>query len=183
MAVRMNGCLDRPVFFIGFMGAGKTSVSRYLARTCALGSVDLDTYLERSAGRRIKDIFAAEGEAAFRKMETQVLHELATKEPLLISCGGGVVVAKENREFLSKVGYVVHLGVTADEAKSRISNLSTRPLFNDIESARKLAEDRISLYVEVADVTVDTAQKSVAAIAREVQAILVKEGILWLQQK
>ena len=109
--------------------------------------------------------------------------ELAGKEPLLVSCGGGVVKRDENRAILRDAGFVVYLKVTADEAKSRISDTSTRPLFQDLDVARKTSEERLPLYAEVADLTIDTAGKNVATIAREVQSALEKEGILCLQRK
>ena len=80
--------LAKPVFFVGFMGAGKTSVARKLARTCGIASVDMDTYLERREGKRVRELFAEAGEEAFRAIETDVLRELAGKDPLLVSCCG-----------------------------------------------------------------------------------------------
>ena len=65
--------LTKPVFFVGFMGAGKTSVARKLARTCGIASVDMDTYLERREGKRVRELFAEAGEEAFRAIETDVL--------------------------------------------------------------------------------------------------------------
>lgn len=182
-ASHARGELSRPVFFVGFMGAGKTSVARRLARACGVAAVDMDTYLERREGKRVKEIFAEMGEEGFRAIESDVLRELAEKEPLLISCGGGVVKQPENRAVLRETGFVVYLRVTADEAKSRISDVSTRPLFRDIGNARKTNEDRLPLYEEVADLTVDTVGKSVVAITHEVQAVLEKEGILCLRQR
>ena len=150
--------LARPVFFVGFMGAGKTSVARRLARTCGISSVDMDTYLERREGKRVKEIFAEGGEDAFRAIETDVLRELASKEePLVISCGGGIVLREENREILAESGFVVHLQVTVDEAASRISDKSSRPLFQDIDAARKRCLERAPLYSGVADVEINTA--------------------------
>lgn len=175
--------LTRPVFFVGFMGAGKTSVARKLARSCCVGAVDMDTYLERREGKKVNDIFAEVGEEGFRLVETDVLRELAGKEPLLVSCGGGVVLKPQNRAILREAGFVVYLKVTADEAAARISDKSTRPLFQDLEAARQRCEERLPLYDEVADVTVDTAGKGVSAIAREVKNILRKEGVLCPQPK
>ncbi|WP_255467151.1 shikimate kinase [Raoultibacter phocaeensis] len=171
--------LAKPVFFVGFMGAGKTSVSRRLARMCNISSIDLDTYLERREDRKVKDIFAEVGEDGFRDIETAVLREFMAAEPQLVSCGGGIVKRPENRELLKRSGFVVYLKVSADEAQSRISDLSTRPLFNDIEAARAMNAERLPLYEEVADVVIDTAGKSVGRIAGEVKDLLKKKGILW----
>ena len=175
--------LKRPVFSVGFMGAGKTSVARRLARQCHVASVDMYTYLERREGKKVKAIFAESGEEGFRALETDVLGELAAKEPLLVSCGGGVVTREENRAILERAGFVVHLKVSADEAAGRISDTSTRPLFQNLDAARERCEERGPLYERVADATVDTAGKSVPAIAREVQNVLVKEGVLCQQRK
>ena len=171
--------LARPVFFVGFMGAGKTSVSRRLARLCGIASIDMDSYIERREGRRIRDIFAEDGEGRFRDLETQVLREMTQGDPALVSCGGGVVLRPENRAILREGGFVVFLKVQADEAKSRISDPSTRPLLGDAEAARKTNAERLPLYEEVADATVDTSGKGVTALAYKVKSILEKEGILW----
>lgn len=171
--------LARPVFFVGFMGAGKTSVSRRLARLCGIASIDMDSYIERREGRRIRDIFAEDGEGHFRDLETQVLREMTQGDPVLVSCGGGVVLRPENRAILREGGFVVFLKVQADEAKSRISDPSTRPLLGDAEAARKTNAERLPLYEEVADATVDTSGKGVTALACKVKSILEKEGILW----
>ncbi|MEY8461459.1 shikimate kinase [Eggerthellaceae bacterium 24-137] len=176
--------LTRPVFFVGFMGAGKTSVARRLARTCGVASVDMDTYIERREGKKVKDIFAEAGEEGFRTVETAVLRELAAGDnPMLVSCGGGVVVTPANHEVFREGGFVVYLEVTADEAASRISDMSTRPLFQNLEAARARCAEREPLYEAVADVTVPTAGRSVAAIARDVQRVLEKEGILCPQPR
>ena len=160
------------------MGAGKTSVSRRLARMCHIASVDMDTYIERQAGKKIKEIFAEMGEEGFRALETEALIDLAYRDPLLISCGGGVVMRPENRAILADAGFTVCLAVSADEAASRISDLSTRPLFQNLEVARATVASRLPLYEEAADVVVDTSGKSVGRIAGEVRRLLEKEGIL-----
>lgn len=171
--------LKRPVFLIGFMGAGKTSVARRLARTCGIASVDMDTYLERRAGRSVKDIFAEDGEDAFRALETEVLHELAAMpDALLVSCGGGIIERPENIEALRELGVVVHLRVTVDEAEQRISNKESRPLFGDLEAARALRERRMPLYEQAADHSIDTAGKSIPQIASAVRRLLEEGGVL-----
>ncbi len=175
--------LTAPVFFVGFMGAGKTSVSRKLARMCGLTAVDMDTYIERQEGKTISDIFAEQGESGFRTIETQVLRKLSKGAPMLVGCGGGVVTIPENREILKESGCVVFLRVSAYEAKDRISDLSTRPLFNQMEDAEKRNLERLPLYLEVADVEIDTAGKNVSAIAREVRRELQRKGVLCAQQR
>ena len=128
---------------------------------------------------KVKQIFAEAGEEGFRQIETDVLRELAcSSEPQLVSCGGGVVLAEENRRILSDNGYVVHLRVTADEAASRISDISTRPLFGNLDQARQVIEARMPLYEEVADLTIDTAGRGTGSIAREAFARLKENGIL-----
>lgn len=182
-AMPSSFCLGKPIFFIGFMGAGKTSVARRLARMCRIASVDMDTYIERREGKRISDIFAEQGEAGFRSLESQILEEFSHKDPLLISCGGGIVLSKENRSILKERGFVIYLEVSVDEAAQRISDVSTRPLFKDVETARDVIAQRIPLYEEAADVVIDTTGKSIGRIAAEARDALRKEGLLWPAQK
>ena len=174
--------LTEPVFFVGFMGAGKTSTARRLARTCGCTSIDMDRYIERRENCTVADIFARGGEDLFRSIETEILRELSGRDPLFISCGGGVIVTDECREILATQGTVVYLRISADAAADRIINFETRPLFGDIEHARRLNAERAPVYEEVADVVVDTAGRSVKDIAREVRRALVKKGVLCVRQ-
>ncbi len=174
--------LERPVFFIGFMGAGKSTVARRLARLCHVSSLDLDTYIERASDKRIRDVFAEEGEEAFRKMEAHALREVAAfASPMLVSCGGGVITTPEARQALQELGYTVLLDVDADEAAQRISDKSTRPLFQDVEAARQLCHRRRPLYQEAAAAVVDTRGKDVFRITCEVRDLLIREGVLCKQ--
>jgi shikimate kinase len=170
--------LSKPVFFIGFMGAGKTSVSQFLAKTCGLASIDADEYLELLEDRIIADIFAEDGEDYFRNLETQYLKELAQRKPRLVGCGGGVVKRPENVRIMNQSGYVVHLGVTAEAATERVPNTESRPLFKNLEVARRTVAEREPLYDEAADVRVETTGRSVPEIATEVRDILLEQGIL-----
>ncbi|MBR0406206.1 MAG: shikimate kinase [Eggerthellaceae bacterium] len=171
--------LTCPVFFVGFMGAGKTSTARKLARLVGCAAIDMDTYIERRCGMKVREIFAEVGEEGFRSIETDVLRELSTGEPQLVSCGGGVVLASENRQILKEGGCVVYLKVTAQEAASRISNVASRPLFGNLENAQRVLESRLPLYEEVADICIETAGRGTGLISREVFRLLKKEGIIW----
>ncbi len=175
--------LKKPVFFIGFMGAGKTSVARSLARMCHISAVDMDTYLERREQKKIKEIFAESGEEGFRQLETEVLKDMIAHAPALISCGGGVVGREENRRLLKDAGFIVYLQVSVGEAAGRISDITTRPLFQDIEQAKRIQEERAPLYRAVSDVAINTKGKGVKRIAFEVKRVLEKEGILCRPQE
>jgi len=174
--------LTQSVFFVGFMGAGKTSVARSVARTCSVAEIDMDHYLERRYEKKIADIFAESGEPYFRSLETKVLRDILAFDPHLVSCGGGVVMARENRELL-KQACVVYLKVSLEETVRRISDPSSRPMLQDLEKAEKLNLERVILYEEVASITVDTLGKSVNEITREVKSELLKKGILCQQEK
>ena len=171
--------LTTPVFFVGFMGAGKTTVARRLARMVRLSCVDLDAFLERREGKTCSQIFAEVGEDGFRDIETDVLRHFAYgTEPMIISCGGGIIKRPENRKMLKETGFVIYLQVSADEAAVRIGDASSRPMFKNIEVARRTNEERKPLYLEVADTWVKTSRKSVWQIANEVEDILIKAGVL-----
>lgn len=170
--------LLRPVFFIGFMGAGKTTLTRRLARNLGLASVDIDRCIERSTGRTIKHLYADLGDETFRRMEADMLEDFISGDPLLISCGGGVVMGGRSKEIIQSCGFTVYLKVSPDESAERISNHATRPFFEDMDTVRQVSERRLPLYDSLADVSIDTAGKSVGALAVEVEKVLWKEGVL-----
>ncbi|MEF9924955.1 MAG: shikimate kinase [Raoultibacter sp.] len=175
--------LRQHIFFVGFMGAGKTSVARRVARDCNLSAIDLDAYLERSRECKVKTLFENFGEQAFRTIEHEVLLEVAAMDPLFISCGGGIIKQADNRAVLQRKGCVVYLRVSADEASTRIRDISSRPLFKEIEAARHMNAEREELYAAVADITIDTAGKSVMRIAQEARKALLRKGVLCQQPK
>ncbi len=172
--------LSKNVYFIGFMGAGKSTIARRLARIAGVASLDMDKYIERSTGKSIPEIFEAGGEKLFRDIEANTLEELSKKnDNLLISCGGGIVETDLCRQILKRPdSVVIHLLVDADEAANRIADASSRPLFQDIDQARELARHRLPLYEEVADYTIPTADKNVWEISSEAIRFLQKEGVL-----
>ena len=162
------------LFLIGFMGAGKSTVGRRVADALGMPFIDLDEEIERAASASVTEIFAAEGERAFRAVESAALASLADAEPSVVACGGGVVVDDENRRLLRELGRVVYLRVEADEALARIGDTSGRPLLAHDDAAAMastLLAARETLYRTAADAVVDTSGTSVAEVASEVVTV------------
>lgn len=171
----------RAVFLIGFMGAGKTSVGRALARRLRWRFVDLDDRIEARAGRSIAAIFAESGEEAFRQAETAALRdllgELHVERPAVVALGGGAPVRKENAELLTACGeLLVFLDAPFEVVRARCRATPTeRPLIREPEPARQLYEDRRPHYLK-ASLRVDTASQSVEQAAAEIAMALSLEA-------
>lgn len=139
----------RNVVLIGMPGCGKTTVGRALARRMGRELVDLDEEIVRRAGRPIPDIFAQEGEDAFRALETQVVREVGRRTGLVISTGGGVVTRPENRDPLRQNGVIVHL-----TRPLKLLPVAGRPVSQSTDR-ETLWRRRAPLYAAFADVTAD----------------------------
>lgn len=158
------------VFLVGFMGAGKSTVGRLLAAELGSPFLDLDHEIERQVGMPVPRIFEERGETGFRAVERDVLRALAQRPASVVACGGGIVLADENRAELKRQGRVVYLEVSAEEALARIGDVSGRPLLagDAAATAHALLGSRESLYRAVADIRVDTAGRPPADVAREI---------------
>ena len=138
---------------IGLMGSGKSSVGRRLAKRLDIPLIDLDDYIVTKAGRSIPEIFAEQGEEAFRDMESEALREVLGK-PAVVATGGGVVMREENRELLKAHPPVIWLKASPEFLADRIDGDSNRPLIAAGETLKKLqalAEVRYPLYEACAD--------------------------------
>ncbi len=148
------------IILIGFMGSGKSTLGRRLARLTGSSFVDTDEMIEQQQGRAIKDIFAQEGEAYFRDLETKALEELLQRdEDGVIAVGGGLPVRSENRALLKKLGLTVYLNASVDTLEERLSGDKKRPLLQgaDVRSRIEgLMAEREALYLEAADKTLKT---------------------------
>lgn len=154
--------LPENIVLIGFMGSGKSTVGRELHQRLGYPLVDMDQLIEQRAGKPITAIFADEGEAAFRDMESAVLRELsqAADQRRIISTGGGAVVRPENRALLKRMGYVVWLDAPATVILERTAKNRSRPLLHTEDPAGKIRcmmAEREPLYQETAHLKLDTA--------------------------
>ena len=117
------------VFLVGYMGAGKTTVGKELAKLAGLSFIDLDFYIEGRYHKAVSQIFAERGEEAFREIERNMLHEVAEFEDVLISTGGGAPCFFDNMEFMNEAGQTVYLKVSVEELAKRLELCkSTRPI-------------------------------------------------------
>lgn len=166
------------ILFVGFMGSGKTSVSRVVAKRAGLPLIDIDAYIEQTQGRSVRQIFADEGEEGFRRIETQAMAALAYEPKSIISCGGGACNSAINRGILKALGTVVYLKVPLEEAIARISDPSTRPLLNGERPVREIYEERMPLYRDAADITINTAGKGIGGNVSQVIGALRRNKLI-----
>lgn len=110
----------KPLFLIGFMGCGKSTLGRALGRATGLQFIDLDTYIERRYHANVREIFARDGEAAFRDMERRMLREVADFEDVIVACGGGTPCHFDNMELMNSRGLTVWLDAGLDRNYTRL---------------------------------------------------------------
>lgn len=147
--------MQRPnIILTGFMGTGKSSTGRVLARRLAYDFVDTDHQIKSQQGRSVAEIFAQDGEAAFRKMEADVAKELAQRQGLVIATGGHMMLVEDNVNSLSKNGLVFCLSASEEEIVKRLSSKAARykrpllPTNNLAGFIHKLIEDRSAGYAQ-----------------------------------
>jgi shikimate kinase len=157
---------------VGMTGAGKSSVGRLVADRLNQDWVDTDQLIEKTTGRSVREIFATDGEPAFRTVESDVLREaLAQTSPTVISTGGGIVLSQTNRDLLSNAQHrVVWLMADPSILLERLQHGMHRPLLdNDPEGTlARMWEQREALYREVADVIVSVDGRSIAEVAEAI---------------
>lgn len=151
------------VSLIGYRGTGKSSVGKLLAEQLDLPFFDSDEVITQEAGRTIADIFASEGEAFFRQLESQAAQQLMQQQDAVISWGGGVVLSELNREIIRRSGKTVWLQASAEVLNRRLNldakTEENRPALTDLDP---LAEIRLNLakrdalYRSCADIILDT---------------------------
>jgi len=154
------------LYLIGFMGTGKTSVGRELSRQLKREFLEIDELIEAGEGKPITAIFKNYGEQFFRARERAVLQEISLKSDLVVSCGGGIVIRRKNRELMKTSGKVICLYADPEAVYKRVKDCADRPLLNvpDPEiRIKELLEQRAAFYQD-ADFTVDTTFLTVAEV-------------------
>ena len=161
----------RNIFLIGPMGAGKSAVGRYLARTLHLSFVDSDDEIESRTGVDIPFIFEKEGEEGFRKREAAVIDDLSKMDGVVLATGGGAVINPDSRSRLGGRGFVVYLYTTVDQQVARTQKGRQRPLLESTDpraTLQELLDTRDPMYREIADVVVETDGRKVKSVANEI---------------
>lgn len=166
--------MSRIVVLVGMMGSGKTTVGRAVAARVGVDFVDTDDLVVARAGKPIREIFAHDGEAFFRDLESQVLADvLDSSTDVVIAAAGGTILRESNREEIrARADVVLWLDADVSTLGERAGNGAHRPLLDgDIETRlMTLDAERQELYRSIADVRIDTTSKDIEGVAQEVVA-------------
>jgi len=149
------------IVLIGFMGSGKTSVAKILAKRLGREAIEMDDLiLKKSRRKSINEIFEKDGEKIFRSLEARAAEELSFAENKIISTGGGIVMNKKNMARLKKNGKIIYLKDSFEKIKQRLKKDQTRPLMASREKAKTLFQKRQPLYLRYADEIIDCVRDS-----------------------
>ncbi|HET6265193.1 MAG TPA: shikimate kinase AroL [Usitatibacter sp.] len=167
--------MAQPIFLVGMMGAGKTTLGKALAQRLEREFVDTDRFLVQRTGVSVATIFEIEGEDGFRRREAAVLAELADRPDCVVATGGGAILDPENRRLMREHGTVVYLRARLDSLWERTRHDTHRPLLKTEDPRATLAElleARDPLYREAAHLVVDTGFQSATTLVGRVVAAL-----------
>jgi shikimate kinase len=161
------------IYLIGFMGSGKSTVGKLLARRLKRRFCDTDEMVEAKAGRSIAEIFAEWGETYFRKLECQVIKEVAQKSGQVVALGGGAPLSEENRQIISSTGTTVYLQTAAETLFARLKEENSRPLLGRFEGHERLERIRSLLrlrepYYKQAELIVECQNRTPEALVEKI---------------
>lgn len=178
--IQARKLFDYNIVLIGFMGAGKSTISDYLSAMFAMDVVEMDQVIAEREGMSISDIFETYGEEYFRTQETNLLIEMQARHNVIVSCGGGVAMRECNVEEMKKNGRVILLQADPETILNRVKDSDERPLLNghkNVEYIESLMEARREKYEAAADIVVHTDNKTVLQICEElIQKLLEMDG-------
>lgn len=158
------------IVLTGFMGTGKSEVSRELSRILGWNSIDIDAEIEKSQKMAITEIFRQFGEPEFRDIETETIKKFSGNKNVIISTGGGAVLRQENMDVLREKGVIVCLTARPETILQRTSKNNDRPLLQVDEPLKKIKEllEFRKPYYEKADIMIDTECKTPIQVAEEI---------------
>lgn len=163
------------IFLTGFMGTGKTTVSKKLKELLHMETIDMDEEIECLERMPVSKIFEEKGETYFRKCETRFLEGLKEKEGIIVSCGGGTPLREENVKIMKQWGIVILLKAEPETIYGRVKGSHDRPLLENNktpEYIRELMEKRTPFYKRAADLEIVTDGKTDFQIAEEIKKFL-----------
>ena len=167
------------IFIVGPMGSGKSTVGKIISNELFLNFFDTDEEIESRTGASIDWIFDLEGEEGFRKRESEILNEMADRNSIVLSTGGGIILSEKNREILSSRGTVFYLSTPISVQVERTAKDKDRPLLKDQDPEKVLADlqkSRQSLYEDVSDHIINTENKSGSMVANEIVKLVKNYG-------
>lgn len=168
--IQARKLFDYNIVLIGFMGAGKTTISDYLSTMFDMDIVEMDQVIAEREEMSISDIFATYGEEYFRDLETNLLIEMQSHKNAVISCGGGAALRERNVAEMKKNGRVVLLTATPETIYERVKDSNDRPVLNgrkNVKGISELMEQRREKYEAAADIVINTDDKTVLQICEE----------------
>lgn len=168
------------IYLIGFMGTGKSTVSRSLAELLGYEEIDTDAWIVRQQNKSIPEIFETQGEAHFRDLETRLLEQMKEQQHKIISCGGGMVLREENVSLMKENGVVVLLTAAPQTILSRVEKGTDRPILNgnmNVDYIRGLMEKRTPYYEAAGEVVIVTDDRQPEEIAQEIKKKLKSDEI------
>ena len=169
--------LDRHIFLIGMPGSGKSSLGKRAARETGTRFADMDEMIAAIAGMSVSDFFAAHGEEAFRRAETNLLCGLTRARPMIISTGGGAVLRAENRKIMRCWGSIVWINRPPEDILGDI-RMESRPLLREggADRLRELYAQREPIYRALADVTLKNDQGYMPALNELIRLLRSRYG-------
>ena len=168
--IQSRNLFNYNIFLIGFMGAGKSTISDYLKNVLAMDVVEMDQCIVERQGMSISDIFETYGEEYFRELETNLLIEMQSRSNVVVSCGGGVPMRERNVAEMKKNGRVVLLTAKPETILERVRDNHDRPLLENNKNVSFIAdllEKRRAKYEAAADIVIQTDGKSELEICEE----------------
>lgn len=173
--IQARKIFDYNIVLIGFMGAGKSTISEFLHDVFAMDIVEMDQIIAQRQGMSISDIFETYGEEYFRDLETNLLIEMQSRTNAVISCGGGVPMRERNVAEMRKNGKVVLLTAKPETILARVQDNHDRPLLEgnkNVAFIADLMEKRREKYIAASDLVIETDGKTELEICEELVQLL-----------